>query len=202
MQRGGSAEHERAQLMLGVLAHEDRARHQFLQSAAADDGGAVAVHQHRRMRSERARQRVALLLLDDQKVRVAELVVLVPKRRMLAHRRAEMEHRQDRLAGDGERHDRRRMVMANRHDIAARLIDAAMNDALGVKMRVRRLHRRGIERVLQNVVGLDQGRRARARQQIAPRIARMAHADMAEGVEHALMGKDAVGERQFLDEIA
>ncbi len=26
----------------------------------------------------------------------------------------------------------------------------------------------------------------------------MAHADMAEGVEHALMGQDAVGERQFL----
>ena len=29
----------------------------------------------------------------------------------------------------------------------------------------------------------------------------MAHADMAEGVEHAFVAEDAVGEREFLDEV-
>ena len=29
----------------------------------------------------------------------------------------------------------------------------------------------------------------------------MAHADMAEGVEYAFVGENAVGERQFLDQI-
>ena len=84
---------------------------------------------------------------------------------------------------------------------AARLIDAAVNDALGVEMHFRRLHRLGIERVFQDVARLDQRRRARARQQIALGIGRVAHADMAEGVEHAFVGENAVGEREFGDEI-
>ncbi len=132
-QHVGLAERERAQLIVGVLAHEDRPRHQFL-SAAADHGGAMAVHQHRVMPPERARQRMAFLLLDDQEIGVAELVVLIPERQVFAHRCAEMEHRHDRLAGDGERHDRRRVVVAHRHDVAARLIDAAVDDPLGVEM--------------------------------------------------------------------
>ena len=44
----GVAKRERAHLILGVLAEVDRARNQLLQ-AAADHGGAVAVHQHHRM---------------------------------------------------------------------------------------------------------------------------------------------------------
>src|SRR5208283_2136071 len=164
-------------------------------------GRAMAIHQHRRMLPERSRQRMALLLLHDQKVRVAELVMLVPERRLLAHRRAEMKDRQDRFAGNAERHDRRRVMMADRHDVLARLIDAAVDDALGVEMHLGRLHRARIERVLQNVVWLDQQRRARARQQIASGIGRMAHADVAEGVEHAFVGEDAIGERKLLDDI-
>ena len=93
------------------------------------------------------------------------------------------------------------MVMTDRHDVGTRLIDAAVNDALGVKMHLRRFHRIGIERELQNIVGLDQQRRARARQQITPRIARMTRADMAEGVKHALVGENAVGERQLRDSV-
>src|SRR6516164_9491599 len=57
-----------------------------------------------------------------------EFVILIPERRLLAHRRAEMENRRDRLASDAERHHRRGMVMAHRKHIAAGLIDAAVND--------------------------------------------------------------------------
>src|SRR5262249_37809613 len=39
---------------------------------------------------------------------------------------------------------------------------------------------------------------ARAGEQIAPAVARMAHADMAEAVEHAFMRDDAVGERELV----
>ena len=89
------------------------------------------------------------------------------------------------------------MMMAHRHNIAARLIDAAVNDPLGVRPRDGRLHRLGIERVFEDVVGLDQSRRPRARQQVTARIVRMAHADMTESVEYAFMAKDAVGNREF-----
>ena len=73
----------------------DRETNSF--QSAADDGRAVAVHQHRRIFAERPRQRAALLRLDDQKIGVAELVMLIPERRILAHRGAEMEHRHDRF---------------------------------------------------------------------------------------------------------
>ena len=91
--------------------------------------------------------------------------------------------------------------MANRRDVAARLIDAAMDHPLGIKPHPGALHRLGIELVFEDVVGLDQKRRARARQEIAVRIGRMAHADMAEGIDHAFIGQDAVGKAEFRDEI-
>ena len=56
---------------------------------------------------------------------------------------AEMKHRHDRLAGDAERQHRRGVMMADRHDVAARLIDAAVNDALGIERHLGGLHRRG-----------------------------------------------------------
>ena len=169
--------------------------------AAADDGGAVTVHQNGGMGSERPRQRMPLLLLDDQKIGVAEFVLLIPERHVQPARGAEMKHRNDRLAGDAERHHRRRVVMADRPDVAARLIDTAVNDAFGIEVHFGRPHRFGIERVFQDIVRLDQKRRARARQEIAAGIGRMAHADVAESVEHAFMGEDTVRERQFLDQI-
>ena len=79
MQRRRRAERQRPHLILGVLAHEDRARDQLLQ-AAADHSGAVAVHHDRGVPAECARQRMALLRLDDQKIGIAELIMLIPER--------------------------------------------------------------------------------------------------------------------------
>ena len=62
----------------------------------------------------------------------------------------------------------------------------------------RRLHRLGIEREFEHVGGLDQLRRARARQQKPAGIVRMAQADMAEGVEHALVGEHAACKRDLV----
>ena len=200
MQRLRGAKGERAQLVLGVLAHEDRARHELFQ-IRADHGRAVPVHQHRGMLTKCAGERASLLGLDDQKIGGAEFVILIPERRLLSHRRAEMENRNDRLADDTERHHRRCMMMTHREHVATRLVDAAVNDALRVEQRFRWPHRLGIEREFQNVVGFDQYRRARARQQIAIRIIWMPYANMAESIKHAFMREDAIGERQFLDRI-
>jgi hypothetical protein len=140
------------------------------------------------MLPERARERAPLLRLHHQKISVAELVALVPERHVLADRGAQVKHWHDRHARDRERQHGRRMMMNHRHHVGPRLIDAAMNDTLGKELLGRRLHRLRIERELEHVGGLHQLRRARARQQIAIGITRMAQADMAEGVQHALVG--------------
>ncbi len=144
---------------------------------------------------------MAFLLFGNEEVAVAEFVVLVPERRRFADGGAKMKHRHDRLAGDAERQHRRGVMMADHHDIAARLIDAAVNDALGIERRLGGLHRLGIERVSQNIVRLDQERRARAREEITARIGRMAHANVTEGVEHAFMGENSIGQRKLGDEV-
>ncbi len=151
--------------------------------------------------AERFRQRPPLLRLHHQEISVAELLVLIPERHVLAGRSAKVKHRHNRLAGDGERHHRRRVVMAHRHHVGPRLINAAVNDPLGIELHFGQAQRLGIERVFQDIVGLDQQRRTRPGQQVAAGIARMAHADMAEGVEHALVSEDTVGERQFLHQV-
>ena len=182
----------RGELMLGVLRRIDRAEHELAQ-IAADHRRAVAAHHHDRMAAERARERGALLGLHHQQVGVAELVAAVPERRVPTHRGAEMEHRHERHAGDRERHDRGRMVVAHGIHVGARLEDLAMDHALGIRTRHRRHDRVGVEVVFQDVVRLDQRGRARARQEIALRVLRMAHADVAEGIQNALVGDDAVG---------
>src|ERR1700694_4885668 len=88
--------------------------------------------------------------------------------------------------------------MADRVDVGPRLIDAAMDDALAVERHARRRYRLGVERELVDVRGLDQLRAARAGEEIAARIAGVAHADMAEAVEHAFVGDDAIGEGELI----
>src|ERR1700683_4829354 len=99
------------------------------------------------MSAQRVRERAALLRLHDQKIGIAELVMLIPERHLLAHGCAEMKDRNDRHTRDGKRHDRGRMVMTDGHDIGARLIDATVNHALGVEMHLRWLHWSRVERV-------------------------------------------------------
>src|SRR5262249_15001735 len=60
------------------------------------------------------------------------------------------------------------------------------------------LHRLGVEGEFENVVGLDQSRGPRPRQEIATGIAGMADADMAERIDHALVAEDAVGDGKLV----
>ena len=89
------------------------------------------------------------------------------------------------------------MVVAHRHHLRPGLINLAMDNPLGILRRVAGADPLGVEVVFDEILRRHQFGRARPRQEIAARIIRMAHADMAEGVDHAFMGDNLIGERQF-----
>jgi hypothetical protein len=150
------------------------------------------------MRAERAGERTAFLGFDHEHVGVAELIALVPERHRLSAGSAQVKNRNDRNARHAERHHRRRMMVADGHHIRSRLVDAAMDDTLRIELHRWRLDRLGIERIFQDIGGLDHGRRTRTREQIAAGIGRVAHAHMAESVQHAFVRQHAVGERKLV----
>ena len=109
------------------------------------------------------------------------------------HRGAEVEHGHERHAGNRERHDRGRMMMTHRVHVRPRLENLAVDDALRIGPRHRRHDRIGVEIVFEDVAGLHQRWRARAREKIALRVVRIAHADVAEGIENALVRDNTIG---------
>jgi len=79
------------------------------------------------------------------------------------------------------------------HLVGPRLVDFAVDEALGVERASLVLDRIAVEVEFHDVVCADQFGRARTRQQIAIGIAGMPHADMAPAIEYALVGENAVG---------
>src|SRR5436305_1966630 len=104
------------QLILRVLAHEDRSRDK-LAHIGAHNRRTVVRHQDSWMFCKRTRKRAALLRFDHQQIGVSEFVPLVPEWNVLAGCRSEMKHRNDRHAGDAERQHRWGMMMTNRDDV-------------------------------------------------------------------------------------
>jgi hypothetical protein len=90
------------------------------------------------------------------------------------------------------------MMVADGDDVRPRLVDLAVDHPLGIELHLGLDERSRVERELQDVGQLNQLGRARARQQVAPGIAGVAAADMAEGVEHAFMGENAVGDGKLV----
>src|SRR6266436_4374875 len=105
-----------------------------------------------------------------------------------------MKDRHDRIAADAEWHHGSRMVMADRDHIGPRLVNLAMDHALGIELHDWRYNGLRVEVEFQNVAGLHQLGRTRPRQEIATGFDGMANAHMPEGVDHALMGENAVGD--------
>src|SRR5664280_1599344 len=196
-QRGdGAADRQSTHMVFGVAGRIDRAEYAVLH-AGAGDGDTVALHQHHPVAAERAGERGPLLRLDHQHIGVAEFVVLIPVRRLDAADRAEMEDRHI-VGADGEqRHEGRAMVVAHRHDFRPRFVDFAVDYPLGILPDAGIAQRPGIEVVFDEVLRRHQLGCARARQQIAARMVGMAHADVPEGVDDALIGDHAVGERKL-----
>jgi hypothetical protein len=112
-----------------------------------------------------------------------------------------MKHRQQRHAGDRERHDRWRVVVTHGVHVRPRLENLAMDHTLRIGPFLRRHDRVRVEIVFEDVGGLHQRRGARAREEVALRVSRMAHADVAEGIQEAFVGDDPVGGRKVAAQV-
>ena len=84
--------------------------------------------------------------------------------------------------------------------VRPRLVDLAVDEALEEHAAAALVDGIAIEIELHDVGGGDVRRRHRARHQVAVRIGRVADADMAKGVEHALIGQNAVRRDEIVDQ--
>ena len=189
------AEPMRLDLHRGVARGVDGAERELVQRGA-DHRRAMPAHQHDPIEAERARERSAFLRFGYDQCGVAEVVAAVPERHRSAHGGTEVIDRLELHAGNAKRQDRRRVMVANSHHLRTCFVNLAMDDALAIKSRFDRRYDLRVEGELVNILRLHQLRAARARHQIAPRIGRMPHGDVAEGVEHAFVGNHAVGARE------
>ena len=92
--------------------------------------------------------------------------------------------------------------MHDGHHVRAGLVDLAMDETLKEAAAALRVHGLGVEIEFHDVIGFDQSGRLRARHQEAVRGTGMAHGEVAEGVEHALIGQNAAGASQFIQNVA
>jgi len=101
----------------------------------------------------------------------------------------------------GERDHLVRVVVHHGPHVGTPAIDRAMDRALGVLRAAAQIDGIAVEIVFDDVVQRHQFRAARAGQEEPVGPFRMAHADMAVGVHHALMGKNAVRGHQIPEQV-
>ncbi len=96
------------------------------------------------------------------------------------------------------------MAVHHRIDVRPRLVNLAVDEALAVKQHavIFGIDRLAVEIEHQDIGRGDRFRRDRTRDHIAVRIARIAHADMAEGVEHVKPRQRAIGGDEIVDQTA
>jgi len=80
------------------------------------------------------------------------------------------------------------MIMHHRHHVRTRLVDFTVNHALEEQPVLAGAYRIAVEIEFDDILGGDQHRRHAARQPIPVRVGRVAGADVAIGVEHAMVG--------------
>src|SRR5204862_8116032 len=90
-----------------------------------------------------------------------------------------------------EWNDAGRMAVNDGHHVRPRFVDFAVDEAFQEHRAAAGIDRIAVEIEFHDVAGGDQRRRQRPRHQEAIWIARMARADMAEGIDHAEVGEDA-----------
>ena len=103
--------------------------------------------------------------------------------------------------GNAERQHGKRMAVHDGHDFRIGFVRAAMDEALDVGPVLAPVGGLAVEAEGHDVFGLDHLGAARTRQQEEVGIVRMAHADMAERVDDALVGEDPVGGDEFADDL-
>ena len=186
-------------LLLGVGFGDDGTPH-HLPDRGADRHRAVATQEHQAMAAERLRH--ALGLREGTDVEVALVVDRpdVEDRRACAQKGRAADHGAQPRVAVAERDEARGMTVQHRHDVGPGLVDFAVDHALEEQPGFSRLHRIVVEVAGDDVGPGDQSGRHAARNPIIARIAGIAPADMAVGVEHAMIGEDPVGRHQIIEQ--
>ena len=178
---------------------DDGAPH-HLPDRIAGEHGAMAAQQHQAVGAERPRQALALRRRADVEVAVVVDGADVEHRRALAQEGRAAHHRAQPGVAVAERDEARGVIVQHRHHVGARLVDFAMDHALEEQPGLAQPHRIVVEIAGDDVGRGDQRRRHAARDPIMLRMGVIARADMPVGVEHAVVGEDAVGRHQIIQQ--
>ncbi len=89
------------------------------------------------------------------------------------------------------------MVVHHRMHVRPRLVDRAVDEALEIGRAAVFVDRGAVEPIFDYVAVLDALGGSRPRQKIMLRLVGMPRADMAEQIDNAFVGQDAVGGHQF-----
>ena len=92
------------------------------------------------------------------------------------------------------------MAVHDGDHVGPRAVDLAVDEAFEIRARRVRLGRVAVEIELDDVGGGDERGRHAARDQEMVRVLRMACADMAEAVDHALLIEDVVGVDEIVED--
>src|SRR5687768_410441 len=93
------------------------------------------------------------------------------------------------------------MAVHHRHYLRTRAVDLAVDVALDEALALVGRERLAVGVELHEIGGGDERRSERAGHDEAPRLAIAARADVAVGVEHAVLRKDAARRNQVLDQL-
>jgi len=151
---------------------------------------------------EALRKRCAQAAIADQQVtRRSRKIADFENRCSRAKKAAHMEDRpQLRARHSAEWDDRGRVAVHHRHHIRPPAVNFAVNESLQIHRRPARRDGSPVEIELQHVLFGDKRGRHASGQQKAIRPIRMTDADMAESVDDAIAGKNAIGDDQVIDE--
>src|ERR1700704_5293948 len=173
----------------------------YLLDQIAHRNRTVAAHQHDRSVAERLGESVTQLVVDDQHIGRARRIANLEDGCAGAKKRAHVINGAQDRSGHTEWNDRRRMAMNDRHHIRPCAVDRRVNEPLEVHAAAARVDWLAIPVELKNIAGSDKRGRDAARQKESVRVLVVASAYVAEGVNYALVGQDAVCVDEVFDEL-
>ena len=167
----------------------------------ADDRRAMAAHQHGGVIAECLRKVMTERRVADQHVRHAGFLADFEHGDAEGDEGRAVVHRLERYPGIAEGDQRRRMRVHHRHHVRSRLVDFAVDEALGIQCRQRQpvcVNGSAVEIEFQYVFRGDKIGRHAPRHQISVWVLVVSHRNVTPPVEQAVIGKNAIGGNQIL----
>ena len=160
----------------------------------------MAAHQGNVVRPQRSREVASLIDVRDEQVRIAEFVTNIPHGNFCSDSaRAVKDGLQFRRLADAERQHVLGVGVHDRVDVRPRLVDRTVDETLAVEVRLANPRDIAGHIVFQDVVGFDDLRAARTREQVRAGLRRMTDAHVSVRIEHVFVCQDAVGQDQIAD---